>query len=596
MRFHQLALLLMLLNSNIVVKACTETCSVNLLESCELFESFSYLDEPTRDYPKDYFQSPVNYKIRLSGTFGELRPNHFHAGIDIKSPDGKTGAKLFAVADGTISRIKVQAAGYGNVLYLKHPNGYTSVYAHLDHFPESIAAYVKEKQYEKKSFEVNLFPPAGKFEFAQGEVIGWLGLSGRSYGPHLHFEIRDTHTEKPINPQLFGIGAVDNVDPKLHQIRVYRLNDRLETLGAKNIDLIKSGNNYHVKGDTLNIAAWRTGLAIKAYDHVEGVKNWNGIYSLEMKQDGKKVYGFSLESFAFSESRYINAHLDYRQQQKNKNYFHRCYQLAGNRLSFYDENVDNGIITLYRNKASKIEITVKDAAGNSSILTFWVKRKTVPEVSTAPYNYHFKALTENQASGDGWKIDMKKGSLYEDLYWSAKSSPKLPNTYSKLYTFSNEYFPVHRYFNIELKGEDIPEGLKSKAFIAHKNSKGKYSTCGGKWDGEFLKARARKLGDFCIVLDQKAPTLTAVSYKRDLRGAKKMSFKATDDVDTEKNINAFSYEATVDGQWILLEYDAKNNLLTHRFDDRIAKGEHELEITLTDSVGNETKWNRKFLR
>ena len=192
MRFYPLAFLFALLLSNFSAKACSNACASLSQEKCQLFEESSEFEDPAREYPKDYFRSPVNYTIRLSGTFGELRPNHFHAGIDIKSPDGKTGAKLFAVANGTISRIKVQSAGYGNVLYLKHPNGFTSVYAHLDHFPEAIAAYVKERQYEKKSFAIDLYPPTGKFDFAQGDIIGWLGLSGRSYGPHLHFEIRDS--------------------------------------------------------------------------------------------------------------------------------------------------------------------------------------------------------------------------------------------------------------------------------------------------------------------------------------------------------------------------------------------------------------------
>lgn len=550
----------------------------------------------SKSYPQDYFSPPVDFPIRLSGTFGELRPNHFHAGIDIKSPDGKTGAKLLAVAEGTIARIKVQSAGYGNVLYLRHPNGFTSVYAHLDRFPAEIAAYVKKKQYEKKSFAVDLYPKADQFNFKKGEVIGWLGLSGRSYGPHLHFEIRDTKTEKPINPQLFGIGSKDSKPPKLHQIRIYQLNDRHETLATKNFDLVKSSNGYRIKGDTLSIGAWRTGLAIKAYDHVEGVSNWNGIYSLEMRQDGKKIYGFELESFAFAESRYINAHLDYQQQRKNKAYFHRCYQLPGNRLSFYDEALDQGIITLYRNKPSKIEIIIKDAADNTANLTFWVKRKTVKEVSTPAYNYHFPFDQFNEASGDGWKIAMKKGSLYEDLYWAAKKSDPLPNSYSSLYTFHEEWVPVHRYFDLALRPENLPPELKEKAFVAHRNSKGKYSTCGGKWENDMLKARARTLGDFCILVDQKPPSLVPVSFKKDMRGSKKMTFKATDDVDAEKNINAFTYTATIDGQWTLMEYDAKNDLLTYRFDERVGKGSHELEIVLTDAVGNTTSWKRTFIR
>ena len=190
--------------------------------------AFSFTESGKRSYPQNYFRSPVDHHIKLSGTFGELRPNHLHAGIDIKAKNGKIGQPLYATADGYVSRIKVQSGGYGNVLYINHPNGYTSVYAHLHEFPKAIAKYVKEFQYRRQSFEVEIFPEAERFRFKQGEVVGKLGLSGRSFGPHLHFEIRDTKTEKPINPLLFGIQVADNIAPKLHKLKAYFLNDKFE--------------------------------------------------------------------------------------------------------------------------------------------------------------------------------------------------------------------------------------------------------------------------------------------------------------------------------------------------------------------------------
>jgi len=558
---------------------------------------FSAFSKPAKEYPQDIFRSPVNYKIRLSGTFGELRPNHFHAGIDIKSSNGWTGDPLFAVADGTISRIKVQSAGYGNVLYLRHPNGYTSVYAHLKKFPDAIAAYVRKQQYSRKSFEVDLYPAAGTFTFKQGEKIGLLGTSGRSYGPHLHFEIRDTKTEKPINPQLFGIGKEDNLPPKLHAIKWYALNDRLETLSSKIVSLKGNGTNYGIAGDTLSIGAWRTGLSLKAFDHSNGVTNWNGIYSLEVKQDGKKIYGFSMESFGFPETRYINAHLDYQEQVEKKSYFHRCFRLPGNNLSIYENPVEDGILTLYQNKPSKIEMTVKDVAGNTSTLKFWVKRKKVPQPDSNPYQYNFKYNSENSAAGSDWKIDMKRGTLYEDLYWRYTRESTPANAYSPLHIFHKSNVPVHRYFNLSIQPTSLSSELKGKAFVAYKNKKGEWQSCGGKWDGDFLKARVRSLGAYCIMVDQKSPSVLPVSFKKDLRGAKLMSFKVTDDVDAAKNINSFTYSATIDGQWALLEYDAKNDLLTHRFvEGELTKGEHNFKLTVTDAVGNETVFQRLFLR
>ncbi|MEL6639091.1 MAG: M23 family metallopeptidase, partial [Bacteroidota bacterium] len=180
----------------------------SLLAGILLFVTMAFTFSETSQYPLDFFRSPVDRTIRLSGTFGELRPNHLHAGIDIKAYRGKVGQRIYAAAEGYVSRVKVQSGGYGNVLYLAHPNGYTTVYAHLGKFPAAVAEYVEAEQYRRESFEVDLYPPKGKFSFANGDPIGTLGMSGRSFGPHLHFEIRDSRTEKPINPLLFGIPVV----------------------------------------------------------------------------------------------------------------------------------------------------------------------------------------------------------------------------------------------------------------------------------------------------------------------------------------------------------------------------------------------------
>ena len=237
---------------------------------------------PLNKYPQDYFRSPIDQAIRLSGTFGELRSNHLHSGIDIKAANGKTGQPIYAAAEGYIARIKVSSSGYGNALYIVHPEGYMTVYAHMQNFSKSVADYVKKQQYVKQSANVDLYLGPETFKLNKGEQIGKLGVSGRSFGPHLHFEIRDNKTQKPINPLLFGLKMEDHIAPKMHQLKVYSLNDKKETLSTKTFDLQKNGNRYTVKGDTLTIGAWRAGFALKVYDHHDGVSNWNGIYALDM--------------------------------------------------------------------------------------------------------------------------------------------------------------------------------------------------------------------------------------------------------------------------------------------------------------------------
>lgn len=548
----------------------------------------------TNKYPQDYFRAPVNTAMYLSGTFGELRPNHFHAGIDIK---GKVGQSLYAVADGYVARIKIGANGYGKVLYIRHPNGYTSVYAHMNKFTPELEAYVKSKQYKKESFEIELFPTETQFQFKKGQKIGQMGVTGRSFGPHLHFEIRSTGSEKPINPLLFGLKVADKRAPQMHQIKVYQLNDKRETTDTKVINLVKKGRGYGVKGDTIMIGAWRAGFGLKVYDLMDGVSNWNGIYSLQMEKDDEPAYGFNMESFSFDETRYLNAHLDYEALRKKKAYFNRCYALPGNELTIYNQQVNNGVIDLHKNKATKITMLAKDVKDNKIELTFWVKRKEVEIPPSPTYNYlllqNEKNLIENQAI----RIYMPKGTLYENLYLKYQSSPdKSHDIYSSVHHLHHENIPVHKYYDLGIRPTSLPDNLRSKAFIALCGKDNKVTNYGGEWKEDKLQTRVRSLGDFCIMVDDIKPTITPISFQRSMKGFNKMSFKIKDNVATSGIARGLRYRATIDGKWILMEYDGKKDLLTHRFDSNLKAGEHQLRLVVTDDRGNEAVFERTFIR
>ncbi len=568
-----------------------------LLLSVLLTYAFTFTTYRTTDYPQDYFRSPVDHTIYLSGTFGELRPNHFHAGIDIKSRNGKVGQPLFAVADGYVSRIKVQSGSYGNVLYFNHPRGYTTVYAHLHEFPKEISDYIKQKQYEQQTFEIELFPNPDQFFYKKGEVVGKLGTTGRSFGPHLHFEIRDTQTEKPINPQLFGFPIKDNIPPKLHQLKVYYLNKKQETIGTKTYDVYKSGNRYRIKGDTLALGAWRIGMAIKAYDHMEGAHNWNGVYQIDMLNDDSLWYNTTMETFSFDETRYINAHLDYEEQVSQKSYFNRCFKLPGNDLSVYNVQVDEGIIPLSKHKKNKISFEVSDTDGNTSRLEFWVKRGDVKAPESGTYNYVLPYNEENIIKNSAVEIYFPKGALYEDLYLQYQSSADPSSgVYSSVHHLHNFKTPVHTYYDLSIRPIGLPDSLRSKAFIGYCDKKDNVINCGGEWNNGWLKAKVRDLGDFSILIDEIAPKIAPVSFKSNMRGYNRMSFKITDNLPTARNVKGLQFDATIDGKWVLMNYDAKNDLLTHRFEDDLESGEHEFRLSLRDQQGNETIFERTFLR
>ena len=558
----------------------------------------SFSSDSPNKYPQDYFRSPVDRTIYLSGTFGELRPNHFHAGIDIKADGGKVGQPLFAAADGYISRIKISSGGYGNVLYMTHPNGYTTVYAHMHKFEKSLADYVKQMQYEKQKFEIELFPTADKFAFKKGEVIGKLGTSGRSFGPHLHFEIRDSKTEKPINPLLFGFKVKDNIAPKLHQVKAYFLNEKLNTLDTKTYSLVKLANNkYKIKGDTIRLGAWRAGFAIKAYDHMNGAPNWNGVYQTDLHEDGQLVYRYEMETFAFSESRYINAHLDYCEQVAKKSYFNRLFRLPGNALSIYESEASEGVIKLSSNRAKKITMKVLDVNENISTLEFWVKRGKVKEAESSSFNYFLPYNEENIIDNNTINIHFAKGTLYENLYMKYRTSrDDSKDVYSLVYHLHDFKTPVHKYYDLSIKPDQLPEGARDKAFIAYCGKDHEMLNCGGAWKNGMLYAKVRSLGDYCVMIDRKPPKITPVSFRSNMKGFSKLSFKITDNFQVTGKGKDLRYEATVDDRWILMEYDAKNDLIFHRFDGTITAGKHNLRLIVTDDRGNKTVFEKTFTR
>ncbi len=558
----------------------------------------SFSTDNKKNYPQDYFRSPVDKTIFLSGTFGELRPNHFHAGIDIKAHNGKVGQNLYAAAEGTISRIKVQSGGYGNVLYISHPRGYTTVYAHLHKFTKEVADFVKAEQYKRKSFEVDLYPAAGKFTFEKGEVIGKLGTSGRSFGPHLHFEIRDSKTEKPINPLLFGFSVRDNLAPKLHQLKAYFLNDKLNTLDTKTYDLVKlATGKYKLRQDTINLGAWRVGFGLKAYDHMNGAPNWNGVYQADLFENNSLSYSYEMETFAFSESRFINAHLDYEEQVAKKSYFNRLFRLPGNKLTIYNEQKTKGVIKLSNRKATKIMMQVTDANGNLSTLEFWVKRGEVKDYDGEAFNYLLPYGEENLIDNKTIRVYLPKGTLYENLYMKYRSSrDDSEGVFSPVYHLHNYKTPVHKYFDLAIQPDLIPVELRDKAFIAYCGKSQEMQNCGGKWENGKLVAKVRAFGDYCVMVDTKAPSITPVTFKSNLKGYSRMTFKIKDNFPTTGRAADLKYKATVDGQWILMEYDAKNDLLIHRFDGQIAAGKHDFRLEVSDDRGNTKVFERSFTR
>jgi murein DD-endopeptidase MepM/ murein hydrolase activator NlpD len=545
-------------------------------------------------YPLVDFRSPLDIvPPALAGSFGELRPNHFHSGMDYRT-NQREGYPVYAIADGYISRLRVQNSGFGLALYINHPNGYTSVYGHLQRFNPKIATQVKTIQYQKKSYEIDEFPNSIQIPVRKGEVIAYTGNTGSSGGPHLHFEVRDTKTEATINPQLFGFEIPDNIPPVIYSMYVYRLNKKSfnEFTPKQYFQVIGGAGNYKLnKVNTINLSG-EVGFGIIATDKHNGASGINGVYSIELELDGKTVFTSSLEKFKFENSKAINSHIDYPTFINTRKSIQKSFVDPGNPLTIYSNLVNNGRIDFSDGKLHELKYIITDSKGNKSILPFNVQADNKSTISTPEqspgtlYSY----ANQNEFNNGEVKVIFPKGTLYNDLNFYYKTLPKpAGNAYSAVHQIQNSLTPLHTGFEIWIKADSSLSKYKEKALIVNTGR----SSQGGYFENGYVKAKPRNFGAFFIAIDTLPPTLTPINISdgKNMAGISKMSFKLRDNLSGIKSFNGF-----IDGKWILMEFDTKSASLWHTFDDRTSPGKHTLEVIVTDMKDNNRNYSITFYK
>ena len=540
-------------------------------------------------YPQGYFQSPLDIPLYLSGTFGELRSNHFHSGLDIKTK-GSEGFKVLSIADGYVSRIKVSHWGYGKALYITHPNGYTSVYGHLKKFSPEIEAYLKKHQYKEERFEIELHPSKKKLRINKGEVIAYSGNTGGSAGPHLHFEIRDKNS-KPINPMLFGITVKDTQAPIINTLVAYSLDSISQVnQSAEPLQInFKTQKNGVLLADKVT-ASGIIGFGINAYDRLNGALNKNGLYSLEMKVNGKRTYFHEVKTFSFKESKYINLLIDYTRYADLRQRIQRCYVLPENKLSIYGENINNGKLIIKNSLNYKVEIIAKDFAGNKKVLVIPIEGKAdkilIPK-KISPTNYFIKSKEFNKFSESGITIAFPKNTFYEDVFLDFKVKKGVAYVHKK-------NIPLRLSYTLTFDVSNYPKEERKQLFIANYSSKGYpiYRRTVKKENTFYIKTKA--LGKFAILKDDTNPKIKLSNFKNKQRltNFTRITLKISDDLSGIK-----SYRGEIDGEWILLEYSPKKGTLTYDFSDRkFKKKKHLLKIIVEDNVGNTNTLEATFYR
>lgn len=541
-------------------------------------------------YPEDAFRSPLDIPLILAGTFGELRSNHFHSGIDIKTQQ-RQGLPIYAIGEGTVTRIKISHWGYGKAIYIAHPNGYTSVYAHLQKFSPEIEAYIKEVQYDKKSFEIEVFPEYGELKVEKDAVIAYSGNTGGSSGPHLHFEIRSSLSEKPTNPLLYGLEVRDATNPTFQALYAYPLSEN--AVINKSNEKIQIPFSRQKDGSYLaeSISAIGTiGFGVAAYDRQDLAANQNGLFALEQKVNGKVYTDIDFENFSFSETRYINTLIDYEHFATYKRRIQRCFKVPGNVLSIYNTSYNDGKIAVKEGLSYTVEIHIKDLNGNISTLLIPVEGKQEQIInkknSTKTPSYIIASKPNNFDLGFA-KVYFPADTFYEDFYIDLKNG-------QDTVTIHNNKIPAHKNFTISFDTSKFPEKDLKQAFIARLDNKRRPNYVKTyKRNGTFT-TRTRDLGMYTIAKDTVAPIIRPKNFKSKqwLTNYRYLSLYVADDL---SGIN--TYKATLNGEWILMEYEPKTKTLTYNFDDKILdKKQCELEVVVTDNVGNSATFTSSFYR
>lgn len=575
-----------------LIKNCADyLCHFFVLATVVLFSFVSAAGKShaTKDIvAKGYFRLPLDLTPSLSGSYGDLRATHFHAGLDLRT--GKvTGVRVYAAEDGFVSRISVSPTGYGNAIYIQHPNGKTSVYGHLLDFAPEIAEWVQKKQYEKEKFPIDIVLVPKKFPVQKGDFIGRSGNSGSSGGPHLHFEIRDTETQVPLNPfDEESLEILDTIAPEIQRVNLYAISY------CKSLPLRTLVRSFSEPDTCVAVVPDTFYVAVQASDRMSksgyniAIANYNYYF------DDRLVFSFSPVSIPFDKGRYINSVVEYRERNEYGRSMVKSWVEPGNLLRTNIDATNGGLFILTDDKVHTVLVEVIDYMGNWATICYRVRRgtdMTAPEWNSVSMNGGkiMKWNTSNSYESGSMKLLLPKGSLYSSMVFTADSMQYGGTT---LWRIGDENVPIQVFARLSIK-PDIPAELKDKAVIACVNDRGRYGSLGGEWKGDYLEASIGSFGRFLVAVDTIAPGIT-IGFKDGTENSSKksISFKISDDLSGIEN-----YKVFVDEKWILANFDAKSGTLTVALDpERIVKGtNHDLMITVTDKRKNTNTINTTFI-
>jgi murein DD-endopeptidase MepM/ murein hydrolase activator NlpD len=542
------------------------------------------------DYPKDYFRSPLNITVQLSGCFGELRANHFHSGLDIKT-NKIEGLNVYAVADGYVSRIKISTYGYGKAVYITHPNGFTTLYGHLSKMNGEIEKYLKTKQYDQTLYEVELFLKPNELPVKKSDVIAFSGNTGGSGGPHLHFEFRNSLNDDIINPMFFGFDKLikDTISPKLNGLFLYPIDDK-SIINQSNMPIVA---NLSLQKDGSYLAekvllSGKMGFGINVFDQFNNSYNKYGIYKVTVTGNGKNVFEYEFNSFAFEQFRYINALIDYPRYEKTEQRVQKLFMKNSYPLSIIKTDETNGIVTANTPNVTQLyKIEISDFHKNKTIINIPIEYSLMAIKNIAKpiiSKYFIKHKTDNIFEKENVEVFFPKNIFYDDfnMNFDVKNDTII---------IHNETVPVHANYTISITDNKHSASQMTDYFIG-KLEKNKIEYVNTIIEANVFKAKTRELGTFVLAQDTIKPKVNIVVpvEGKIITNQKNIQFKISDDKSGIK-----SYDGFLNGRWILFEYEYKNKTITYNFDEgTIEKGLNNLRLVVIDNVGNLTNFETEF--
>ena len=540
-------------------------------------------------YPIGYFKNPLGIPMELTANFGELRTDHWHMGLDLRT-EGRENLPVYASAAGYISSIGIRPQSFGRFIVITHPNGYSTLYAHLNDFFPELEQYVTNKQYEKESWAIELSFTPSQFPVSQGQYIANSGNTGGSQGAHLHFEIINTYSQKRLNPLLFAFPIVDDVPPVIKSLSIF---DRSVSIyGQKGIDFLakKTDSGYILQSKLpIKVGTAHPSFAINAIDQMAGTSNPNGIYSATLFVNDTAQIQFKLDSLDYDETGYVNAQIDYEHKGSGGRQLQQLAPLPGEKSGLYKKMAGDGILNLVDTVIQNIRIELSDVAGNKSVLQFSVQFDSSLVKKVVPVNNQLRFLpnvSNKYSNADEFLIDLPATALYDTLpvFFSKQTFLASPVLKSYRYQINDPSYPIHNNFSVSIKPAFfIEEKLKNKILMS-RSFGGAPTFKTVSWNKEMATARFDELGYFQLILDTIAPNIKAPA-KGDTMDLSPMSAIVLLPTDNYTSIRNF--RAELNDKWIRFTND-KSRYWIYKFDERCPYGTHHLKIQFEDLAGNIT--------